>query len=63
METHILFIVAAVLAAAINSLAGGGGLITFPLLALVVPPWKPTPPALWPCSPPTRLQCGVPVAS
>ena len=38
METHILFFVAAVLAAAINSLAGGGGLITFPLLALVVSP-------------------------
>jgi len=37
VETHILFFVAAVLAAAINSLAGGG-LITFPLLALVVPP-------------------------
>jgi uncharacterized membrane protein YfcA len=38
VETHILFFVAAVLAAAINSLAGGGGLITFPLLALVVSP-------------------------
>ena len=38
METHVLFFVAAVLAGLINSLAGGGGLITFPLLALVVPP-------------------------
>ena len=38
METHILFFVAAVAASAINALAGGGGLITFPLLALVVPP-------------------------
>ena len=38
METHILFFVAAVAAGLINSLAGGGGLITFPLLALVVPP-------------------------
>jgi len=38
VETHILFFVAAVVAGAINSLAGGGGLITFPLLALVVPP-------------------------
>lgn len=38
METHILFFVAAVAAGAINALAGGGGLITFPLLALVVPP-------------------------
>jgi uncharacterized protein len=33
-----LFFVAAVAAGLINSLAGGGGLITFPLLALVVPP-------------------------
>src|SRR5215208_2739544 len=38
METHILFFVAAVAAGLINSMAGGGGLITFPLLALVVPP-------------------------
>ena len=38
METHILFFVAAVAAGLINSMAGGGGLITFPLLTLVVPP-------------------------
>jgi uncharacterized protein len=38
LETHILFFVAAVAAGLINSLAGGGGLITFPLLALIVPP-------------------------
>src|ERR671915_1442504 len=38
LETHILFFVAPVAAGLINSLAGGGGLITFPLLALVVPP-------------------------
>ncbi len=38
METHILFFVAALAAGLINSMAGGGGLITFPLLALVVPP-------------------------
>ena len=38
METHVLFFMAAVVAGLINSLAGGGGLITFPLLALVVPP-------------------------
>ena len=38
MGTHILFFVAAVAAGLINALAGGGGLITFPLLALVVPP-------------------------
>lgn len=38
MEVHILFFVAAVVAGAVNALAGGGGLITFPLLALVVAP-------------------------
>ena len=38
METHVLFFLAAVAAGLINSLAGGGGLITFPLLTLVVPP-------------------------
>jgi uncharacterized membrane protein YfcA len=43
--THFLFFLAAILAGAINSLAGGGGLITFPLLTLVIPPWPPTPPA------------------
>ena len=38
METQVLFFVAAVVAGLINSLAGGGGLITFPMLVLVVPP-------------------------
>jgi uncharacterized protein len=38
LGTHVLFFVAAVVAGLINSVAGGGGLITFPLLALVVPP-------------------------
>jgi uncharacterized membrane protein YfcA len=38
VETHLLFFIAAIAAGAINALAGGGGLITFPLLALVVPP-------------------------
>ncbi len=38
VETHALFFIAAVVAGATNALAGGGGLITFPLLALVVPP-------------------------
>ncbi len=37
VEIYLLFFVAAVVAGAINALAGGGGLITFPLLALVVP--------------------------
>jgi uncharacterized membrane protein YfcA len=36
-ETYLLFFVATVVAGAINALAGGGGLITFSLLALVVP--------------------------
>jgi uncharacterized protein len=35
--THLLFFLAAILAGAINALAGGGGLITFPLLTLVMP--------------------------
>jgi len=35
--THFLFFLAAILAGGINSLAGGGGLITFPLLTLVMP--------------------------
>ena len=38
METHILLFVVAVLATAINSVAGGGGLITFPVLMTVLPP-------------------------
>lgn len=39
MEIYIfLFFVATVVAGAINALAGGGGLITFTLLMLVVPP-------------------------
>ena len=38
METHVLFFVASIAAGAINALAGGGGLITFPLLMLVVAP-------------------------
>jgi uncharacterized membrane protein YfcA len=38
VETHILFFVAAVAAGAINTLAGGGGLLTFPLLTLVLSP-------------------------
>jgi uncharacterized membrane protein YfcA len=37
VEAHAFFFVAAMIAGAINSLAGGGGLITFPLLMLVVP--------------------------
>src|SRR5438034_3400816 len=36
--THFLLFLATVLAGAINALAGGGGLITFPLLMLVVAP-------------------------
>ena len=36
--THFLFFIATVVAGTINALAGGGGLITFPLLMLVVTP-------------------------
>src|SRR5437867_2944553 len=36
--THIVFFLATILAGTLNALAGGGGLITFPLLMLVVPP-------------------------
>jgi uncharacterized membrane protein YfcA len=38
METHILLFVVAILATAINSIAGGGGLLTFPLLMTVLTP-------------------------
>ena len=38
METYLLFFLASVVGGGINAIAGGGGLITFPLLMLVVPP-------------------------
>lgn len=38
MESHLLLFVATIVAGTINALAGGGGLITFPLLMIVVPP-------------------------
>jgi uncharacterized protein len=38
MTSYFLFFIATVLAGTINALAGGGGLITFSLLMLVVPP-------------------------
>jgi uncharacterized protein len=38
VETYFLFFIATVLAGTINALAGGGGLITFSLLMLVVTP-------------------------
>ena len=38
MMSYFLFFIATVLAGTINALAGGGGLITFPLLMLVVTP-------------------------
>src|SRR5215208_6010034 len=64
MEYHVLFFVAAVAAGLINSLAGGGGLITFPLLALVVPPVvADAARAPLPSFPPTPAPCGVPAAS
>ena len=38
METHALLFLVAVVATAINSIAGGGGLLTFPVLMTVLPP-------------------------
>jgi uncharacterized membrane protein YfcA len=38
VATYFLFFVATIVAGAINFLGGGGGLITFTLLALVLPP-------------------------
>lgn len=38
METYFLFFIASIVAGVINAVAGGGGLITFPLLMLVVGP-------------------------
>ena len=38
MESYLLFFVASIVAGTVNALAGGGGLITFPLLALVTVP-------------------------
>ena len=38
MEIYVLFFLASIVAGAINALAGGGGLITFPLLMLVAGP-------------------------
>jgi len=38
METYLLFFIASVVGGIINAVAGGGGLITFPLLMLVVGP-------------------------
>jgi uncharacterized membrane protein YfcA len=38
MDTHILLFLVAILATAISSIAGGGGLLTFPLLMMVLTP-------------------------
>jgi uncharacterized membrane protein YfcA len=38
VETYFLFFIASVIGGVINALAGGGGLITFPLLMLLVGP-------------------------
>ena len=38
METYLLFFIASIAGGVINALAGGGGLITFPLLMLIVTP-------------------------
>jgi uncharacterized membrane protein YfcA len=46
-------------AGAINSLAGGGGLITFPLLALVLPLVTADATSAFALLTATRLPCGV----
>src|SRR5206468_10847264 len=38
METHLLLFLVSIVATAINSVAGGGGLLTFPVLMTVVTP-------------------------
>src|SRR5438034_7131337 len=38
METQIVLFLVAIVATAINSIAGGGGLLTFPILMTVLPP-------------------------
>src|SRR5213078_3709421 len=38
METQIMLFLVAIVATAINSTAGGGGLLTFPVLMTVLPP-------------------------
>src|SRR5438132_6008099 len=38
METQIVLFLVAIVATAINSIAGGGGLLTFPVLMTVLPP-------------------------
>src|SRR5437016_10490869 len=38
METQIVLFLVAIVATAINSIAGGGGLLTFPVLMSVLPP-------------------------
>ena len=59
MEAHAFFFVAAMIAGAINSLAGGGGLITFPLLALVLPLVTADATSAFALLTATRLPCGV----
>ncbi len=63
VETYVLFFVATIVAGGINTLAGGGGLITFPLLMLVVPPVTADATLRSLYSLPTRPQCGAPAAS
>ena len=38
METHVLLFLVAIVAGAVNAMAGGGGLLTFPVLMTVVTP-------------------------
>ena len=61
--SYFLFFIATVLAGTINALAGGGGLITFPLLMLIVTPVTPTPQARSLCSLLIPPLCGAPGTS
>lgn len=64
METHLLFFIASVGGGAINVIAGGGGLITLPLLMHVAGPRKHSGmrQVLSPGSPLIQQQFGAPEA-
>ena len=59
VEIYVLFFVVTIVAGAINALAGGGGLITFPLLMLVVSPVTADATSAVALLTATRLPCGV----
>jgi uncharacterized membrane protein YfcA len=61
--SYFLFFIATVLAGTINALAGGGGLIIFPLLMLVVTPVTADAQVLSLCSLLIPRLCGAPGTS